>query len=103
VSLALHPGIPAPAAAGMACQEDARAGDPRTSWLLGGGWPSCGMTPGAEPDPVPTGGGGDQPTWACRSVVMVWALRRVSSPLVLTPPLSFRSADSGRLAFRLNS
>ena len=29
---------------------------------------------------------GDQPTWTCRSGVMVWASRRVSSALVLMPP-----------------
>src|SRR5262249_58735511 len=39
-----------------------------------------------NPIQVPSGRGGDQPTWACRSVVMVWASRRVSSLLVLTPP-----------------
>jgi hypothetical protein len=36
----------AQAAAGMACNEDARAGDRGPGWLLSGGWPSCGMTPG---------------------------------------------------------
>jgi len=25
-------------------------------------------------------------TWACRPVAMVWASRRISNPLVLTPP-----------------
>ena len=39
-----------------------------------------------NPAPVPVGRGGDQPTRACRSLVIVWASRRVSSPLVLTPP-----------------
>src|SRR5215469_7322056 len=39
---------------------------------------------GAEPDPAPVGR--DQPTWACRSVVIVRASPRVSIPLVLTTP-----------------
>jgi len=45
MSLTFHPVYRA-GCGGMACHEDARAGWPRTGWLMSGGWPCRGMTPG---------------------------------------------------------
>jgi len=39
----------------------------------------------------------DQPIWACRSIVMVCASRRVSIPLVLTPPGFIQISDLARV------
>ena len=64
VSLALHPGIPAPATAGMACKEDARAGDPGPAgcWAAAGGWRRFSVVGFADPGgedrkPVPAARG----------------------------------------------
>jgi hypothetical protein len=79
---------------GLARNEHAHRGDrgPAGSWTAAGH--PAPRRRGAEPDPVPTGR--DQTTWACRSGVMVWASRRVSSPLVLTPPDFIQIADYER-------
>jgi hypothetical protein len=45
------PGIPHRLRRGLAAKPTPARG-PRPGWLLDGGWASCGMTPGAEPDPV---------------------------------------------------
>jgi hypothetical protein len=70
---------------------------------LDGGWPSCGMTPGAEPNQVPAGRGSDQPTWACRSVVMLWTSRRVSKPAWTDASRFHSDRRFGAMASRLIS
>jgi hypothetical protein len=84
VSLTLQSGIPHRLRRGWrAIRNPARVTGAGLA-LGAAGHPAVGRQ-GAEPNPVPTGHGG-HPAWAYRSVVIVWASRRVSSPLVLTPP-----------------
>jgi hypothetical protein len=64
----------------LACHEHAHTGGrgPPGSWTAAG-HPAT-RRRGAEPDPVPPGRGRDQPTWACRSGVMVWGITESQQP-----------------------